>query len=358
MEAKTLTEMGHDVKLYFLRGTEKGRVYLDQLKDINYEVLTWRNSSLLVPLYDFVTSIFMPSRKGEGRVDYNLIRKFPKIIENENFDLLICHDQFSGLAGYYSKKKFNLDYIVYIHERLNDYPWISGIFKRLIVRMAIKYQSKILKSAHKVLGVTDKVAMTVSECYGVDAIGNLPGLTKHNRISYGDKRNDIVSISYWSEVKKPLSYIPFIKELEGYRFLMLGSWISNNLKKSFIKELDNNKIMEKVILSEDVEEEEKYNFLGKAKFFLRFGFGEYGPSMGIIESLEAGTPVIINADIGIADLIANKNLGHVIEFDKPDKLIHYLKNIDSEVPYYQLQKNIEEFIITHSWVNHCDKFFQ
>lgn len=355
MEAKTLMEMGHDVKLYFLRGTEKGKIYLEIMKDINYEILTWENYSFFRPLYDFVTGIFMPDRIGEGRVDYNLIRKFPNHIRKENFNLLICHDQFSGLAGYYSKKKFKLNYVVYIHERLNDYPWIKGFFKRLLAITAMKYQNKILKNAHKVFGVTDKVAVSVKEYYGVNAESNLPGLSKRSIVPYDCRRKNIVLLSYWSDVKKPLSYIPFIREVDGYRFVMIGSWISSKLKEIFINEIQKNRIMEKIILLENVREEDKYDYIAKAKFFIRFGFGELGPSMGTMEAIELGTPVVVNKDIGIADIIDEKELGYIVDINKPALLIKFLKDTDVVEKFNQIQRNLEKFVEDNSWIKHCTK---
>ena len=78
-EARTLTQMGCDVELIFLRRSKSGEVYGDLLKNINYRVLSENNKSVLVPIYDFITGIFMSSRKGEGRIDYNLIRGFPSL---------------------------------------------------------------------------------------------------------------------------------------------------------------------------------------------------------------------------------------------------------------------------------------
>ena len=63
-EAKDLRSMGHDVELVFLRKSAKVNVYDDLLKDIKVFVLSERNESLFVPLYDYITGVFMSNRKG------------------------------------------------------------------------------------------------------------------------------------------------------------------------------------------------------------------------------------------------------------------------------------------------------
>ena len=137
-EAKALQSMGHDVELVFLRRTVKGNVYDDLLKDIKVFVLSERNESTFVPLYDYITGVFMSNRKGEGRVDYNLIKKFPSFAKDRGYDLIICQDLFAGLAGYYNWKKYGTDYLVIIHEIVNDFPWVRG-WKRAFAILALNY---------------------------------------------------------------------------------------------------------------------------------------------------------------------------------------------------------------------------
>lgn len=76
-QAKALQAIGHDVELIFLRRSPKADVYEDLLKGVRVIVLSEKNKSPFAPIYEYITEIFMSSRKREGRVDYNLIRKFP-----------------------------------------------------------------------------------------------------------------------------------------------------------------------------------------------------------------------------------------------------------------------------------------
>ena len=64
LQAKALAKAGHSVEIIFLRKTTNGNVYDDLLKDMNYKILSERNGSLFVPIFDWITGIFMSNRKG------------------------------------------------------------------------------------------------------------------------------------------------------------------------------------------------------------------------------------------------------------------------------------------------------
>ena len=128
-EAKALQVMGHDVEFVFLRKLAKGNVYDDLLRDIKVFVLSERNESPFVPLYGNITGIFMPNKKGEGRVDYSLIRKFPSFAKDRGYVLIICQDQFASLARYNKWKKYGTNHLDIIHERVNDFSMGQGLEK-------------------------------------------------------------------------------------------------------------------------------------------------------------------------------------------------------------------------------------
>lgn len=356
-EARTLIEMGIDVEVIFLRKTKSGDVYDDLLKGIKYRVMTEENGSVLVPLYDFITGIFMSSRKGEGRVDYNLIRNFSSMTKN-CYDLVICQDQWAGLAGYYSWKKYGINYIVMLHEQINEMPWVTGV-KRILAKIALRYQRNVLTHAKKVFAVTKKIAVTAEDFYVKDhltVIDNLPGLELKIFLKYSEKNNTILLNSFWNEVKLPELYLDFFKKIEGYRFLMIGNWTSDMYKESFIEKLKALGVREKVNLIDKVSESEKNMIIAKCKFYVRFGKGEFGPGIGSIEALENGVPLIVNQELGIADYLRGYKCGLIVEeTSETDKIIKFIQEYDNEECYTGLQQSIKEFVSDHTWLKHCEK---
>ena len=356
-EARTLTQMGYDVELIFLRKTKSGEAYGDLLKDINYKVLSENNKSILVPVYDFITGIFMSNRKGEGRVDYNLIREFPSFAES-HYDLIICQDQWAGLAGYYLWKKYGINYIVMLHEQINEMPWIKG-FKRILVNIALLYQRKVLVHAKKVLAVTNKIASTAENFYAKNNLivpDDLPGLEIKQFLNYSEKSDSILLISFWNETKCPELYLNLFKKLDGYNFKMIGNWISDRYKETFVKKLKALDVFDKVKFIDRLTEIEKNVIIATCKFSVRFGRGEFGPGVGTIEALENGVPLIVNSELGIADYLRDYNCGLIVDDPgETDKIITFIREYDNAESYGGLQESIKRFTKDHTWLKHCKK---
>ena len=353
-QAKALQAMGHDVELIFLRKSASGEIYEDLLKGMPVTILSESNRSPFVSLYDYITGIFMSNRKGEGRVDYNLIRKFPSFAKDRGYDLIICQDQWAGLAGYYNWKKYGTDYLVIIHERVNDFPWVRG-WKRVFAILALNRQRRVLVNAKAVISETLKVARSVESFYqndGLKCTDIFPGLEGKEFRGYGERESSIALLSYWNEVKTPEVYIPLFKAIGNYKFIMVGNWISQSYKNDFLKKLQLEGILDRVVIDEGVSEK-KIDLLSKSKIFIRFGLGEFGTSYGTVEALECGTPVIVNEELGISDYLRGySNCLIVSDVSKVEEIKKFIESNDNAVAYGNLQDEIKRMIEDHSWQNY------
>ncbi|MEM3858897.1 MAG: glycosyltransferase family 4 protein [Candidatus Micrarchaeaceae archaeon] len=300
----------------------------------------------------------MPSRRGKGRVDYNLIRKFPSFVKGKGYDLIICQDQWAGLAGYYAWKKYGIKYAVVVHERSNDFLWVTG-WKRIFAILALRYQKKVMMSASLVLSLTKKVAETVQDLYrneGLKCLDDFPGLEAKTFVPYPMKGNTISLVSFWNEVKNPFAYIPIFRKIRNFKFLMIGSWTSEEYRDKFLKVIIEEKLEERVELFENVSKIEKNQIIARSKFFIRFGFGKVGTSYGVVEELENGVPVIINSDLGIADYLRNYGCSLIIEdISDTDAVEFFIKQNDNEMSYEKMQEGIMHFINEYSWKRHVQK---
>ena len=360
LQAMALAEAGHEVEIIFLRKTNSGKVYDDILKDMNYKVLSEENRSPLVPIYDWITGIFMSNRKGNGRVDYNLIRMFPRYAKNR-YDLIICQDQWAGLAGYYTWKKYKTPYYVIMHERVNEFPWIKGI-RRVLAWFALHYQKVILLNATKVLSLTKKVADTVNEMYSkynIKCIYDFPGMHEKKFTVYSEKLNQIALVSYWNEVKVPEMYIDLFESIGNYTFLMIGNWTSESYRDYFISKLKERKVFERVKFISGLSETEKDQIISMSKFYVRFGKGEYGPSYGSIEALELGVPLIINRELGISDFLLNYNCALIVDnLSETSVISSFINENDSLDRYQHLESEAKRFVAEHSWKSHVEKLLE
>lgn len=275
-QARALAELGHDVEIVFIRSTSGGDLYRELLRGLAYRVLNSDNDSIFVPVYDWLTGVFMPSRVGAGRLDYNLIRGAWRQLRGQTIDLIVCHDQWGGLAGYLAKRHLGVPYCVYMHEKVTDYPWVKGPIRSQLARLASWYERSILKSASAVFGVTDRVAATIEKKHGIKTIGLLPGLEWKGSEGNKPEAGSLVALSYWSDVKRPEGYLDFIEKLPNFRLKMLGNWIAPDFKAAFEIQLEKRGLKERVRIIDSLSESAKLSYLRKAEFMVRFGWGRPG----------------------------------------------------------------------------------
>ncbi|WP_016732452.1 glycosyltransferase family 4 protein [Saccharolobus islandicus] len=345
-EYKWLKKLGHEPKIVFLRAT-KTKGYEELLKDVKFRVIRYGNG-VLTPLFYLPTKLFSPDRGIESTIDLDLILKIPKIAKEEEADYMICHDQFAGIGCYQTYKKMGIPYSVFIHEKVINYskPVLGNIMNDI--------ERKVLSNARRVFAVTDKVAKTVYEKHKINAIPNYPGMDKISERSFSEKENFLITVSFWDYGRRPWDYLEVIKHIEGYKLLMVGNWRIEKAKKDIIKKVKEEKLDERVKLMEGVSENELSELYDKSRFLIRFGYGEYGPAMTVIESIQHTTPVIINDELGTAELVSKYNLGLVTHGLDYDTIRNFISKIDEE-DYKKLQNNINRVQKEYSWESHTRK---
>lgn len=348
-QARELVKLGHEVRLVFLRRSDMLGGYEDLLRGLDYSIMVNRNTSLLVPIYDFITGLFAPDRKGEGRLDYNLIRQFPKYISGDVPDILICHDQFAGLAGYYLKRKCGTPYIVLLHERID---WKR---KGILSKLAQHYEKVVLLNAKYVIASTDKIALTARSKYDIPCMVDYQGLDITEFSSYETKENILIAVSMWDEGRKPMTYLDIIDAIPNYKLYMIGNWRSIDLEKKFYEEIQKRNISTKVILKKGITERELNEVYDKSKFVIRFGFGEYGESHAVFEGLERGIPVIINEDLGSSEFVRAYGVGCVLDEITPERVKECIEQFDNPKIYKELQDKIIRLSCDFNWKKHAEK---
>lgn len=346
-EAKQLQKMGNSVKLIFLRRAKSWRVYEDLLEDIDYKVVSESRSSFFSGIYGFITGLFMPDRKGEGRLDYDLLKKFPDIVEKYSPDKIICHDEWAGYAGYLANKKLNVPYEVFIHERLGDLN--VPIFGRL----ARNYRKKSLTYASKIYSVTEKIAIDTRKRFGYCVIPNPPGFESDSLRKTIQTKKRIISVSFWDRPRNPFFFIALEKELPEYEIMLLGNWRDELYYKEFISNLPDDT---RITTLRGVTEGMKAKLISESKYLVRFGKLEFGLATAVMESISNGIPVIINEELGTANLISEHNAGFVLAEADP-KLVAKLIMETKQDDYDALVENVLNLRVKLSWEEHASILF-
>lgn len=348
-EYRWLKKLGYEPKLIFLRGTNtKG--YEEMLKDIDYKVIR-EGHGIFTPIFYVGTKMFARDRGIESTVDLDLIMKISGIAKEEKADYLICHDQFTAIGCLKAFERNKIPFSVFVHEKVTNYslPILGKIINDL--------EKKIFVKAKKVFAVTDKVARTIYEKHGINAISNYPGMDKISEKSFREKENYLITVSFWDLGRKPWDYVEVIKNVDDYKLLFVGNWRVKKAKEYFFKKVKEEGIESKVEMLEGVSESKLHELYDKSKFLIRFGYGEYGLATPFIEAMQHTLPVIINDELGTADLAKRYNVGLVIHGINIKEIKEFLKNMN-ENKYKELQLGIAKIQKEYTWENHTKKLVE
>lgn len=350
-EAKELHSMGNEVELVFLRG-KKLPEYEELLDGIKYTILSESGNSLFSPLYQYISHKFMPDRGTESRVDYNLIRKFPNYIKNKNTDYIICHDQLAGLAGYYSFRKFGVKYSVFIHEKL------SQSNNSVLSKLWYNFEHRVLKNAVKVFAITGKIANTVKEIQDIDATANFPGMDINNVTEFHNKENALIAVSMWDHGRKPELYLDIIEQIQDFVLYFVGNFRMKDLENAFKEEVKRRKLEERVLMEQGIKESDLIELYQKSKFVIRFGFGEYGLGTSTTEAIQNCVPLIINSDLGTADMVREYQCGEVLQNISGIDIRNFIERNNNSESYRVLQNNILKLSHDYTWRSHAEKLLE
>ncbi|MEM0134361.1 MAG: glycosyltransferase [Thermoplasmatales archaeon] len=349
-EARELTNMGHEVKIVFLRETESGRTLEKLLTGIDYEIFSdsgYRSK----PIYSLVTGLFMPEKKGEGTLDYDLIRKFSGTVRKSDADYIICHDQWMGISGMRIKKREGIRYSVFLHEHTNgkyDVP-IIGKFAEMVER-------NVLNNADSLFGVTEKVSASFRKAYGLRVITDFPGMDLSSNLDFDSKENVLISSGTWSATRYPGIYINVLNHLEGFRLNVVGRWEGRNGLEMFKKEINNAGLSDKVSVKVNVPEGDLSNLYATSKFSLRSGGAdEMGLGTSNIEAISHLTPVLVDSVLGISDIISREGGGIVLDKFDPKRVAEEIINNNNSENYKKLQEELRNITQKYTWRRHAEK---
>ena len=261
---------------------------------------------------------------------------------------MICHDTLSGLAGYYAHKKFGTNYSVFIHERVAvpTVPVLGKIWQH--------YEYHVLKNAAKVFTITEKVARSVETLYNIKAITNYPGMDIHKITEFNKKENSLIAVSLWDYGRKPEVYQDIIEKIPDFTLYFVGNFRIKELEDKFKDEIKKRKLEKKVTMKQGISEYELLELYQKSKFVIRFGFGEYGLGSAM-EAFQNCDPLIINSDLGTAELVNRYSCGIVLNSISASDIKKFIDENNNENSYKTLQNNIVKLSNDYSWKAHVER---
>ena len=111
-------------------------------------------------------------------------------------------------------------------------------------------------------------------------------------------------------------------------------------------------------MKQEIKESDLIDLYQKSKFVIRFGFGEYGLGTSTTEAIQNCVPLIINSDLGTADMVREYQCGEVLQNISGVDIKNFIGKNNNRESYTVLLNNIIKLSHDHSWRNHAEKLME
>lgn len=289
--------------------------------------------------------------------------------------MVICHDSWAGLAGYYAKKRLGIPYKVVVHERVIKYK------VKILGKLANKFENKVLKNADEIFAVTDDVADSIVSLYGYYAKTLLPGIEIKDFNNYAKRKKVLLTVAFWDRGRYPEVYLKLLRLLSNYDLVIAGNWRDKEFFREFILKVNSLKEKDRVKILTGLNESELGELFRQSRFFVRFGFQEHGLGTANLEAISYGLPVIVNSTLGFSKLVKSFGAGYVangefvpdlfsnktdwyttnvlsssslLEELNLDDIVKFIEQNDNDSSYKKLQDGCLELSNKLTWKEHCN----
>ncbi|WP_409366446.1 glycosyltransferase family 4 protein [Metallosphaera sp. D4-4] len=282
--------------------------------------------------YTFLTSIYAKQRGSEATVDLDRIIKAKDLIKGPS----LFHDQFAGLTGYLRKRDHGEDYAVYIHETSLDNEGVKWTFPKMLEKRILRHSKLVMTNSYWNKRIMEEQGFASTVVY--------PGCYPKEKINL-EREKLVLTVSLWDKGRKPEIYGEIAKRIKG-KMVLAGSWVSEEDMNEF------KRMYPEVDVTGPLPEQELQRLYDRASVFIRFGYHEKGPGLGVLEAMASGMPVIVNDGLGSRELI--KDNGFVVkEWEEAIDRVNEI--LESENLRREFSKNSWEIAKSLHWKNHAEK---
>ncbi|MEJ2769745.1 MULTISPECIES: glycosyltransferase family 4 protein [unclassified Stygiolobus] len=291
----------------------------------------------LTPLFRKITKLYAPQRGDEATVDLDLILKSARLVKGK----ALYHDQFAGISGYLRKLLYGEDYALYLHET-------SLPLKGLKYSLPRSMEWKVLRKAKIVMTNSKWNAETLKE-FGIESEVLYPGCYPDENVNQ-EREEIVLAVSMWDAGRKPELYGELARKIKG-KVVMAGSWTRKDTMEEFKRKYP------EVLVTGKISENELNSLYKRASLFIRFGFNERGPGMGVLEALAHGTPVIVNDGLGGKEFVRNYENGFVVR-DVEEAVERVNEVLSDEMLRRKMIYSAWETAKEYSWYKHGERLLE
>jgi glycosyltransferase involved in cell wall biosynthesis len=185
--------------------------------------------------------------------------------------------------------------------------------------------------------------------YGIDAEVVYPGCYPDPEPPK-EKEKIVLAVSMWDFGRKPELYGEIARRIKG-KLVMAGSWARKDTMEDFKKRYP------EVLVTGRLSEADLTDLYRRAAVFVRFGFNERGPGMGVLEAMAHGTPVLVNEGLGGKELVRDYENGFVVKDveEAASRINEVLENRDLMM---KMSQQAWETAKKYSWYEHGKKVME
>jgi glycosyltransferase involved in cell wall biosynthesis len=300
------------------------------LDDIPIRVLSTR-SGILAPVWCMLMNWAHgtsrhPRYKPEGSLDFSgLLRGLLYLLKSRP-DIVLAHDQYSGLVAFAYARFTGSMYVVYMHESLLEDPGrrLEHLSKRgasRVKRLSSIISHLVLSKASAILCNSEGTLRSVKKVLQNDSVPMevlVPGFPVIENPGTHD-RPWILSVSTWDAGRHPELYQQVARLVQDSVVVLAGSWRYDNTLEmaAFLRSASEEISAGKLIVTGPISQSKLDSFYRESRVFLRFGVEEQGPGMGAIRAISHGLPVVTNAPLGVSYVVDKYRCGAVLPFADP-----------------------------------------
>jgi glycosyltransferase involved in cell wall biosynthesis len=358
--------------LVFFRAGPRSDLVRARIQPLPYTVVC-QNPSRLLPMWGFMMNwahgtLGTHAYTDESALDISgLIHGFFHLLQWKP-DVVLAHDQFTALSSLGYHILTGRPYFVYLHEGpledpAKDLPHLSGGGKRRVKYLGSVVGSLVLRRAAGVLANSDATARSAKAAYpwlkevGVAPPG-APKVEEPTKWRPGGTIPPLVlSVSTWDRGRHPEAYLQVARKLRSGNVALVGTWRYGNTVDRDILETASaaeRRTGKFAILGEQTEDSLR-DLFRRSSVFLRFGFEEFGPGMGVLEALSYGVPVVVNRSLGSSKLVEDLGCGVVLDDADAEKAAMAIDEITTNAPLWMaLHKGAIQAANRLSWTAHSN----
>ena len=272
--------------------------------------------------------------------------KIKKQLKKEimDFDVIHMHDfrSYQNIIAHHYAKKYNVPYVIQAHGSVLPFfqkQRLKKIFDLFFGYRILRDASKMIASTkteveqYKKMGVDEDKIEIVPNGIDLSEYENLPEKREFRR-KYSI-REDEKMILYLGRIHKIKgidllveTFADMVKELDSLKLVIVGP--DDGFLSTLKRQIENLKISDKILFTGLIPEKDKLGAYVDADVYVLPSVYETFP-VTVLEACACGTPIIVTDRCGIANIVNDNNVGHVVEYNKDqlqDAIFKILTNVE------------------------------